>query len=63
MRPGDRVLIYSASGTFRAAPGVVTEVVIGAAWVQVEGEPAPMAFGRREIVPLEESSPALVAGE
>jgi hypothetical protein len=57
------VLVFSTSGTYRAAPGVVTDVVDSGIWVQLEGERLPLAFRRREIVPLEESAPGVGGAE
>lgn len=49
-KPGERVLLFSQSGTFRGHPGRVTELAADGAWVRVEGESMPMRFKASEIV-------------
>lgn len=63
MSPGAEVLIFSISGTFKGAKGVITEMTGDSARVLLDGEREAMSFGRREIVPLEESTRHIVAGE
>lgn len=52
MRAGDEVLIFTASGTYRGAKGVVRERTVTGAWVLLESETSPQYFERRSIVPL-----------
>ena len=49
-----RVMVFTASGTFRGQEGkVVEQRRDGAAMVQVDGELAPMLFKSTELVPLD----------
>lgn len=51
---GQRVIVWTASGTFMRKPGVVTSVMRGGAMVHVEGERTPLFFSGNEIVPVSE---------
>lgn len=63
MSPGDDVLVFTASGTFRGQRGVVIRERARDVLVKLEGESSSMAFERGAVVPVRESSHAMVAGE
>ncbi len=50
MKPGDRVMLFTSSGTFRGHRGWVTEATTSGAYVRVEGESVPLHFATGEIV-------------
>ncbi len=50
MKPGEPVLLFTASGTFRGHRGWVAKPMRGGAMVRVEGESVPMYFTVGEIV-------------
>lgn len=62
MKPGDKVLVFTASDTYRGAKGVIVESARDGAFVHIVGERAPVLCTRGELVPLD-SQPHMVAGE
>lgn len=60
---GTRVLVFTASGTFRGVKGVVTKVGPGGAFVRVRGERQPLLFTNRELVPASERDMSLTGAE
>ena len=56
MRVGQRVLVFTASGTFRGVQGRVVDVAGDLVRVAIEGEPEPLFFTSKEIVPASEPS-------
>lgn len=48
-----RVMVFTASGTFRGQEGEITEERRDGAMVKIDGELAPMLFKTNELVRLE----------
>lgn len=59
----DDVLLFTASGTFSGARGVVKERQPHRVLVHPEGEPTPLWFKPSEVIPADDSARAIVAGE
>lgn len=58
---GERVLVFTTSGTFRGHPGVVVLAARGCAIVKLDGE-REMFFKDREMVPEADGSRSHVGG-
>ena len=56
MSPGDKVFLFTASGTFRGHSGRVVRLTRDGAELHVEGAPWPMRFTAGEIVTERESA-------
>jgi len=63
MKPGDDVLVFTVSGSFRGAKGVVVELARDGARVDLRDGYAPMFFKRSEIVLANETEKPMTAGD
>lgn len=62
MSPGDDVLVFTSSGTFRGERGRVIRQTDRDVLVLVEGESSSMTFERKAVVPLNDNT-HMVAGD
>ncbi len=54
--PDQRVLLFTASGTFRGERGTVLRIANAGVWVRVDERQHPLFFSMREVIPVDERS-------